>query len=177
LNARAHPSRALRTAVQLNAIIMLRTNRISLGSTAAIVTGMALIVGLDAVDASKKTMISALLIAALADNLTDSLSIHIYQESEHMAQREALRGTLSNFAARLGLGLSFAGLVALLPLPLAPAAALGWGMVLLAVLSWVLARERRVSPVPEVARHVVVAALVIFVSRVIGNWINTQLGS
>ncbi len=155
---------------------MLRTNRISFGGTAAIVTGMALIVGLDAVDASKKTIISALLIAALADNLTDSLSVHVYQESERLPAREALVGTLSNFAARLGLGLSFAGLVALLPQPLAPVAALGWGAILLAALSWVLARERQANAAAEVAKHLVVAALVIFVSRMIGYWINTQIG-
>ncbi len=158
-----------------NALIMLRTNRISFGGTAAIVSGMALIVGLDAVDASRKTIVSALLIAALADNLTDSLSVHIYQESEHMAQREALTGTLSNFAARLALGASFAALVALLPRPLAPAVALGWGMFLLAALSWVLARERQANPVAEVAKHLLVATAVLFVSRLIGYWINTQL--
>ena len=155
---------------------MRRINRISFGGTAAIVTSMALIVGLDAVHATHKTIISALLIAALADNLTDSLSVHIYQESERLSQREAFIGTLTNFATRLALCLSFAAIIALLPDALAPGAALTWGTLLLAALSWVLARERQVRALPEVAKHLVVAALVILISRLIGGWINVELG-
>lgn len=156
---------------------MVKINRISFGGTAAIVTSMALIVGLDAVYASQKTIISALLIAAIADNLTDSLSVHIYQESERLSQREAFIGTVTNFFTRLALCLTFAVIVLLLPRVPALGAALAWGTLLLAVLSWVLARVRQASPVAEVAKHLIVAALVIGVSRVIGAWINTQLGA
>jgi hypothetical protein len=56
---------------------MIRTTRISFGGTAGIVTSMALIVGLDAANAGRAAIMSALLIAAVADNLTDSLSIHM----------------------------------------------------------------------------------------------------
>ncbi|HKB58557.1 MAG TPA: hypothetical protein VKC56_00785 [Gallionellaceae bacterium] len=155
---------------------MHKLNRISYGGTAAIVTSMALIMGLDAVHATEKTIVSALLIAALADNITDSLSVHIYQESEHLSQREAFIGTLSNFATRFALCLSFVALVVLLPAAPALGAALGWGALLLSALSWALARERRANALSEVAKHLVVAAVVIFVSRLIGGWINTQIG-
>lgn len=155
---------------------MHKLNRISYGGTAAIVTSMALIVGLDAVRASEKTVVSALLIAAIADNLTDSLSIHIYQESEKRSQREAFIGTVSNFATRLALCLSFAAIVLLLPRIPALGAALGWGALLLAALSGVLARARQASVPSEIGKHLVVAAAVIFVSWLVGGWINTQLG-
>jgi VIT1/CCC1 family predicted Fe2+/Mn2+ transporter len=171
------PCAGREAAHQPNAIIMRKINRISFGGTAAIVTSMALIVGLDAAHATEKTMISALLIAALADNLTDSLSVHIYQESERLSQREAFIGTLSNFATRLALCLSFAALIVLLAPALALGAALAWGTFLLAALSWVLARERGASPLSEVAKHLIVAALVLFVSRLIGAWINAQIGA
>lgn len=156
---------------------MRKISRVSFGGTAAIVTSMALIVGLHAVHATHKTMVSALLIAALADNLTDSLSVHIYQESERLSQREAFIGTLTNFATRLALCLSFAALVVLLPSGVALGVSLAWGTFLLAALSWVLARERQASALSEIAKHLVVAALVILVSHLIGGWINTQLGA
>jgi hypothetical protein len=76
---------------------MKKISRIGFGGTAAIVTSMALITGLNAVGTGKSALITALLLAALADNLTDSLSIHIYQESERLDEREAFIGTLSNF--------------------------------------------------------------------------------
>lgn len=76
---------------------------------------MALIAGLDAAKTGRASMVSALLIAAVADNLTDSLSVHMYQESERLEQKEAFIGTLSNFVTRLLLCLSFVLIVVLLP--------------------------------------------------------------
>lgn len=149
-----------------------KLNLVSFGGTAAIVTSIALIVGLSAADTSRKTIITALLIAGLADNLTDSLSVHIYQESERLVEREAFFGTLTNFAARLGISLSFVFLVAALPIPLAAAVAFAWGSLLLGVMSYLLAKERGVNPAVEVAKHLVVAYLIIIASKGIGYWIS-----
>ena len=142
-----------------------RLSRVSYGSTAAIVTSMALIAGLDAAGSAKSTVIAALLIAALADNLTDSLSVHIYQESEQLQEREAFIGTLSNFATRLIGCLTFVALVALVPRRAIVTAAVSWGMALLAVLTSLLAREREVGIAGEVAKHLLAAAVVIAISR------------
>lgn len=68
---------------------------------------MALIVGLDAATANKAAVVGSLLIIGITDNLTDSLRVHIYQEPERMAQRQAFRTTVANYAARLGTSLSF----------------------------------------------------------------------
>ncbi len=146
---------------------MFKISRISFGSTAAIVTGMALITGLGASGAAKSVIISALLIAALADNLTDSLSIHIYQESEHLEKHEAFVGTVWNFASRLLGGLSFALIVAVFPLRAAVFIAIAWGLFLLTVLTCLLARERGVSARSEVSKHLVVACSVIALSKLI----------
>jgi VIT1/CCC1 family predicted Fe2+/Mn2+ transporter len=152
--------------------MMLKLNRVSFGGTAATVTSIALIIGLNTANASQKAIITALLIAGLADNLTDSLSVHIYQESERLQEREAFFGTLTNFAARLSLSLSFVLLVAALPISAATTAALIWGTLLLGAMSYLLARERQVSPFPEVVKHLVVAYLIIFASKGIGYWIS-----
>jgi Na+-transporting NADH:ubiquinone oxidoreductase subunit NqrB len=150
---------------------MVKINRISFGGTAAIVTSMALITGLNAVNAGKSTIVSALLIAAVADNLTDSLSVHIYQESERLERREAFLGTLSNFVTRFTVCLSFALIVMQWQGRVAAAAGIIWGMSLLAALTYVIARERKACVVSEIAKHLVVAAMVLFVSQGIGRWI------
>jgi hypothetical protein len=144
-----------------------RLSRISYGGTAAIVTSMALIVGLDTAASAKSTVITALLIAALADNLTDSLSVHVYQESERLQEREAFIGTVSNFATRLIGCLTFVVLVALLPQRVIVTAAVAWGMTLLAVLTSLLARERKVGVISEVAKHLLAAAVVLALSRAV----------
>jgi VIT1/CCC1 family predicted Fe2+/Mn2+ transporter len=132
---------------------------------------MALITGLDAVGTAKATLISALLIAALADNLTDSLSIHIYQESVRLDEREAFIGTLSNFITRLLGSLSFVLIVAVFPPNVVVLAAIVWGMLLLGVLTYLLARERNVGILSEVIKHFVVAAIAIITSKIIAYFI------
>jgi VIT1/CCC1 family predicted Fe2+/Mn2+ transporter len=150
---------------------MFKTSRISYGGTAAVVTSMALVGGLSAADATKPIIVSALLIAALADNLTDALSIHVFQESERLDEKDAFTGTIANFVTRLLLCLSFVALVGFFPLVHAVKVALTWGMLLLATLTYLVARERKVKPLSEVIKHLLVASAVIMVSGAVGHWI------
>lgn len=57
-------------------------SRFSFGITSAIITSLALIVGLDQVSDPKMSIIGALMLLAVADNISDSLGIHIYRESQ-----------------------------------------------------------------------------------------------
>ena len=148
---------------------------LSFGSTAAIVTSMALIFGLDAATATRSTIVSGLLIVALADNLTDALSMHVYEESKRRLQpREAVIATFSNFFARLAVSLTFVLLVVLLPLASAVIASGAWGLALLVALTWALARERKVSLAAEMVKHIATALAVILVARGLGIFIAAQ---
>ena len=157
-------------------IQLFRTSRISFGGTAAVVTSMALISGLSAADATKPIIVSALLIAAFADNLTDALSIHIFQESEQLDQKNAFNGTITNFVTRLLLSISFVLLVGLFPLEHVAKVSIVWGMLLLVILTYLVARERKVKPLREVVKYLLVASAVIIVSTLIPNWIGALLG-
>lgn len=148
---------------------------VSFGGTAAIVTNMALVIGLDAGSATKPTIISSLLIVALADNLTDSLSIHIYQESEHLEPRRAFQVTLANFATRLVVSLVFVLFVLLLPSAAATVVSTVFGCVLLGLISRATARQRNVGVLPEVLKHLAAALVVVVASRAIGTWIPQYL--
>ena len=141
---------------------------ISFGSPSAIVTSMALIVGLDTATATRMTVLASLLIIGVADNLTDSLSVHIYQESERLAGTHAFRTTVANFAARFTVSLSFILLFLALPTRLAVYACLAWGGFLLSWLSYLLAKARHVRTFPEILKHAGVAVVVILLSSGIG---------
>jgi len=147
----------------------------SFGGTAAIVTSMGLILGLEAAAATRPAMVSALLIVALADNLSDSLSVHIYQEAENLEAREAFRSTLANFAVRLLVALSFVALALFAPRPWLAAGAIGWGLALLSVLTWRIARARRRPVGREIAKHIAIAVVVLAVSRALGLWISAYV--
>jgi VIT1/CCC1 family predicted Fe2+/Mn2+ transporter len=113
-------------------------------------------------------MIAGLLILGVADNITDSLSIHLYQESDRLQSRPAFPATLSNFATRLVISLTFVLLVLALPAACAAYASIAWGLSLLTGLTWLVARQRGASVTREVCKHVATAVLAIAVSRVIG---------
>jgi hypothetical protein len=156
---------------------MVDPRRLSFGSTAAIVTSMALIVGLDATRGSTGALLSSLLIAGLADNLTDSLSVHIYQEAEKLPECQAFRTTATNFVARFAVSLSFVLILVALPRLTAVRLSIIWGFSLLSALSYLLARARAVSALSEIWKHDVVAIVVILMSRAIGIWILRVTGS
>jgi len=142
--------------------------RISYGSTAAIMTSMGLIVGLDATTASTGSLIGGILIAGLADNLTDSLSVHVYQDSEKRPEREAFRTTAANFIVRFSLSLTFVLILILFPRLPAVRLSVVWGFCWLSVLCYALARARGVSVWSEIWKHTAVAVVVIAISEAIG---------
>jgi VIT1/CCC1 family predicted Fe2+/Mn2+ transporter len=157
-------------------VITIRPSWISFGGTAAIVTSMGLILGLDAAASSRQSITSVLLIVALADNLSDSLSVHAYQEAEQLESREAFRSTLANFVTRLLVALSFVVLVITLPRDSLIAATVAWGFLLLALLTFGIARARGARVGKEIAKHVVIAAIVLVTSRWLGTWIAGNFG-
>jgi VIT1/CCC1 family predicted Fe2+/Mn2+ transporter len=146
----------------------LKTKDFSFGSTAAIVTSVALIIGFEAAAVTKATIVSGLLVIALADNLSDSLSIHVYQEAERIERRSAFRATVRNFVARLLISLTFIAVVVVLPAQLATFAAAGWALVLLVIVTVVLAKERGADVSSEVWKHLIAAAGVLALSWLIG---------
>jgi len=150
---------------------------LSYGGTAAIVTGMGLVVAFDGSAASKAALTGSLLVVAVADNLADSLAIHVYQESEQRDSRQAFRSTVTNYLARLLVAGSFVALAVLLPTRLLVPVALAWGLSLLCTLTCFVARSRGASPAVEVVKHLGVAIAVILLSRGIGAWILSRVGS
>ena len=150
------------------------TRNFSFGGAAAVVTSLGLIIGFDEASAARTTILGGLLIVALADNLTDSLSIHMYQESEHLDSRQAFRATVTNFATRLCLSLSFVMLVLALPIHVAVVASLIWGVVLLMGLTYALAKARNRPVFSEALKHLAAAAIVLAASKAIGHFIVSQ---
>jgi hypothetical protein len=149
-------------------MILPRLPTISFGVVSATVTSIGLIIGFGAAGISKATIVAGLFIVALADNLTDSLSIHIYQESEELEERAAFKATMSNFAARLSVSLSFVALVLAFSTVTMVVVSLTWGISLLTAISWLVARHRHANIAAEVFKHLAVAAVVIASSQAIG---------
>lgn len=141
------------------------------GSTAAIITNISLVVGLGSARASKGPILGGLLTIALADNISDSLGIHLYKETEGLGQKLSLLSTVLNFFSRLLVCLSFIGIVLVFSTSQAIIVAIVWGLLLLVILSYLITLSNKENSVVEILRHVLVAIVVIALSRWAGGLI------
>lgn len=150
--------------------------RISFGSTSAIITNLALMAGLHSETNAKFSIIGGILVIALADNVSDSFGIHIYQESEKIETREVWTSTVMNFISRALVSLSFVALILLLPLNLAILASMAWGLLLLAGVSYLIAKNQTVNPYLSIFTHLLIAVVVIVISNLLGDLLIRQFG-
>ena len=145
--------------------------KFSFGATSAIITNLGLIIGLDSLAHPKLSIIGGILVIALADNISDSVGIHIYQESECITDREVWFSTFSNFFTRILVSLTFIILVLALPIRLAVFCSMVWGLLLLAFMSYTIAKDRGVSPYRAIFEHISIAVFVIIVSSFLGKFL------
>lgn len=147
-------------------------SKFSFGATSAIITSLALIVGLDETSNPKMSIIGALLVLAVADNISDSLGIHIYRESQYLnAKINSRVNSVSNFMTRLTVTLIFVLLVMFLPLEYAILSSVVLGILLLSVLSYLIAVYQKANPYLAILHHVGVAVAVLATSHFLGRTI------
>jgi VIT1/CCC1 family predicted Fe2+/Mn2+ transporter len=151
-------------------------SKLSYGSTAATTTSLALIIGLHDTASARMGIIGALLVIAIADNISDSLSIHMYRESEcSQPGGNSNVYTISNFFARLLVTGVFIGIVAVCPMHLAVILSVAVGFAVLTVLSYLIARHQKTSVALAILHHLSVAAGVMVISYFVGHWISNAL--
>jgi len=150
--------------------------RFSFGSTSAIITNLALMAGLHSGSNAKVSILGGILVIALADNIADSFGIHIYQESEKIETREVWTSTLFNFIARFIVSLSFVALVLIFPLNAAIIASIIWGLSLLAIVSYMVAKNEATNPYLSILTHLLIAVVVIILSNLVGDLLIRHFG-
>jgi vacuolar iron transporter family protein len=145
------------------------------GSTSAITTNICLIVGLGSSQASKLALLGALFTIAMADNISDSLGIHMYKEAEGSKTPDSFLSMALNFSARLLISASFILIVLISPYKFTALLTIVWGFLLLVGISYIIARQNQVNPVKETLKHLLVASCVVTASYFVGQWIAHRL--
>jgi vacuolar iron transporter family protein len=150
--------------------------RFSFGSTSAIITNLALMAGLHSQANAKISIMGGILVIALADNISDSFGIHIYQECERKNQIEVWTSTIFNFISRIIVSLTFVAFILLLPLNAAIVSSIVWGLLLLAGLSWIIAKNEGDNPYASITTHLTIAIFVILLSNLVGDFLISRFG-
>lgn len=145
--------------------------RFSFGATSAIITNLGIITGLDTLAHPKLSIIGALLVIALADNMSDCFGIHIYQESEDLSKKEVWLSTMTNFLARLFVSSTFIVLIILLPVKLATVCSVVWGLLILTVMTYAITKQRKMNPYSAILVHILIAVFVVAASNFIGAFL------
>lgn len=143
------------------------------GATSGVITTIGLIAGLHAGTQSRVAVLGGILVVGFADAMSDAMGIHLAQEADPESTEEHIwAATLWTFVTKLVVALSFAFPVIWLPLGLAVAVSIGWGLLVITLLSAVLARIQKVRPLTVVTEHLVIAIVVVALSHYIGVWVN-----
>jgi VIT1/CCC1 family predicted Fe2+/Mn2+ transporter len=153
---------------------------ISFGLTSGTITALGMIVGLDSATSSKLVVVAGLVVMAVADGLADACGLHVAEESEldgggpKHSQKEVWLTTAFTFFSVCGFILTFAIPILLFPLETAIPIDIAWGMFLLIVFNFHIAKIKGENPIKIILEHVLIAVVVIIISYWIGNLIATH---
>ncbi len=137
------------------------------GATSAVLTGIAVIVGLSGTTNAIASIITALVIIAIADNVSDSFGIHIHQESQRESVKEVRRTTFANFLTRACVVSVFIILMIFLPLRLAVTLSILFGLIVISVISYLISKGREANPARVVIQHLLLTITVVAASFVL----------
>ena len=161
---------------QIKKIIKIFSHQIftglSFGLTSAIISSLGIIVGLYSATSLKTAVIAGIIILAITDGLADAMGIHLSEESENKhSSREIWLSAFFTFLGICIFTLSFLIPILLFPFPLFVWISIFWGLSLLSLLSFYLAKNQKKNVFKIIFEHNLIAILVIIVTYWFGNLI------
>ncbi len=149
---------------------------VSFGLTSGIITTLGVMVGLDAGTSLRLAVIGGILTVAIADAFSDALGIHISEESSSRnGHKEIWEATFATFFTKLIVALSFLIPIFLFELPTAIKINLMWGLVLIIIFNYFLAKSRDEKPLTIISEHVLIAVIVIVITFFVGKFVAIYL--
>lgn len=134
--------------------------------------------GLDSATNSVMVVIGGIIIISVADGLSDSLEMHISTESNQKnpfkkkSKLSLLKIALATFFTKLVFGLSFLIPIFLFDLRTAIIVNIVYGLLLLTILSYKIAKDNKENPLHTIIEHLTVAIGVLIVSSFIGTTVS-----
>ena len=146
----------------------------SFGLTSGVITTLGLMVGLYSSTHLKPVVVAGILTIAIADAFSDAMGIHISEESEGKhTVKEIWESTVSTFVTKFVFALMFVVPVLLLQLSTAVIVCVIWGLSIITIFSWHMAKQQGVGPCKVVLEHLFIAVLVIALTHYVGGWVAT----
>lgn len=141
----------------------------SFGTVSGVITTLGMMVGLDSGTGSELAVIGGIVTIAIADAFSDALSMHISEESQKSTNQKFIwQVTLATFIGKIVIASTF--IVPFIFLGLYSAVILNiiWGIFLIILINYYVARGRGVKPTSLIVEHLGVAILVIIITYLAG---------
>ncbi|MEJ2298500.1 MAG: hypothetical protein P8X94_08375 [Woeseiaceae bacterium] len=147
------------------------------GATSGVITTIGLIVGLNSGTRSIIAVLGGILVIAVADAMSDALGIHLAEEADPETDHSHVwSATVMTFLTKFVFSISFTVPLLLLPLGPAVVASVIWGLLVIVVLSYFLAKSQEERPLFIIGEHLGIAIVVIVLSHYIGVWVAATFG-
>ena len=145
---------------------------LSFGLTSGVITTLGLMVGLHSGTHSRTVVIGGIVTIAIADAMSDALGIHVSEESKNSGPtRQIWEATVATFVAKFVIAMTFVIPVVTRPLDQAIVISVIWGLLLLAVLSFFVARAQAIPPWKVIGEHLLIALCVVVITYAVGDWV------
>lgn len=149
----------------------------SFGSTSGVITTLGLIMGLNSSTSSKMIIIGGIITIAIADAFSDALGIHISEESENKhTAKEIWQSTISTFLSKFFFAITFIIPILLFNLKTAIIISVIWGMSILGILSFYVAKKEKVKPIGVISEHLIIAIAVVVITNYVGYFVGKIFG-
>ena len=149
---------------------------LSFGLTSGVITTLGMIVGIDASTNSQLAVIAGIAAIAVADSFSDAFGIHVSEESEDKhSKKEIWESTLATLISKFLIASSFIIPLLLFDLNSAVLINIVWGMLLIVVFNFFMARDLKEKPYKIILEHLGIAIVVVVITYLVGNWIGTLL--
>lgn len=146
---------------------------LNFGATSGIITTIGLITGLHASTYSKIVVIGGILTIAVADACSDALGIHMAEEAECVhTHAQVWLSTIMTFLCKFIVTITFIIPFLIFELGSAVNAALIWGLLLLSLVNYKMAKEQNIKPWKVILEHSSIAIIVVIATHHLGKWIS-----
>ena len=142
------------------------------GLTSSVITTLGLMIGLYSSTHSRLVVIGGILTIAIADSLSDALGIHISEEAETKhTPKEIWAATISTLLFKFIFAISFLVPVLLLSLDNAIMISIAYGLILIALFSYYIAKKEHIKSYKAIGEHLFIAIIVIITTHYLGKLI------
>ncbi|MBW3020988.1 hypothetical protein KY334_06855 [Candidatus Woesearchaeota archaeon] len=144
---------------------------LSFGMISGIITVLGILVGMYSLSHSRLYVFGSILLVAFADSLSDAFGMHISEESVTKNKNNIWKATYSTLMTKMVISLSFLVPILIFPLNFAIMASSLWGVLLITLVSYRLAKKNKTRVFTTISEHLSITFIVIVLTYYLGQFI------